>query len=57
MSKKKCLDVYALKDKTIALHRIFGAQLSSDAASYRGKTGSLNIILYHIQGHLFAYLY
>jgi len=46
-----------LKDKTITLHRKFGAQLASDAASYRGRTGVLYVILYHIQGHLFAYLY
>jgi len=54
---KKFLDVFTLKDENITLHRKVGAQLSSDEASYRGRTGFLSVILYHIQGRLFAYLY
>jgi hypothetical protein len=53
MPKKFFLNVSTLKDENITLHRKVGAQLSSDAASYRGRTGSLNVILYHIPTHLF----
>jgi hypothetical protein len=55
--EKKFLDVSTLKDENITLYRKVEAQLSSDAAWYRGRMGFLNVILYHIQGHLFAYLY